>query len=588
MDPITFTVVAGLIESITREMTVILERTARSPILKVAHDFSNGLFDWHPRMIAQGERDSLSHLGSMIYMVKEAARFFGDDIHPGDIIYHNDPEKGGGHLPDATLLRPVFHDGELIFWACSKAHQTDTGGIGPGGYHPEAEEIYQEGIRIPPVKFWEKGKERRDVINLYLANVRYPVLIRGDLMAQLAATGIAERNLLRLLKKYGKETLKICVDKMMDICETKMREWLASLPDGEYHGSSWVQDDGHGSGDFEIKATVKITDEKMDVSLSSPPQTKSYINSYYGNTISEIYGAILSQSPIRPPINEGLYKAVKVDCGLEGTVTNAIPPAACSLSVSLVGQNIKDAVAAAICEASTERASAGWGFMQTPLTTGINPRTGEKYTCMLLLSTAGGGGAVNGMDGWPTRGPGTSFGSLTCPNVEDIEYEYPMFIHSWEFRTDSGCAGKWRGGVAANCISEAIDHPVLLVATGVGDKFAASSVDEAYSTMLEPKLAPRFLLRKNLPPERISPNTVLELEAGDRILSCPQGGGGVGNPLERDPERVRMDVINELVSLEGAKLDYGVVIDPDTFEVNVQNTLELRKNRFFDAQSGIR
>jgi len=579
VDPITFTVVAGLIESTTREMTVILERTARSPILKVAHDFSNGLFDWAPRMVAQGERDSLSHLGSMIFMAKATAEFFGDDIYPGDIIYHNDPTLGGGHLPDATLFRPIFYEDELMFWAGSKAHQTDTGGMGPGAYHPGAEEIYQEGVRVPPTKFWEKGKERKDVINFYLAQVRYPVQIRGDLLAQFAATGVAERNLLRLLGKYGKQTLKDCVEEMMDVAERKMRDWISTLPDGVYHGSSWVQDDGHGSGDFEIKAMVTIQGDEMTVKLDSPKQTKSYINSYYGNTYSEVYGAILSQSPIRPSINEGLYRAIKVDCGPEGTVTNATLPAACSLSVSLVGQNIKDAVATAICEATTERASAGWGYMQTPITTGVDPKTGKKYTYMLLLACGDGGGAVNGMDGWPSRGPGTSFGSLTCPNVEDAEYEYPIFIHKWEFRPDSGCAGKFRGGVAADCISEAIDHPVHLVATGVGDKFPAASVAGARSRLIEPKLAPRFILRKGEKLELVPPNSVMELDIGDRILSRPQGGGGVGDPFERDPEAVKMDVINELVSIEGAGIDYGVVIDPETLEIDFEETKKLRSQR---------
>ena len=577
IDPITFTVIAGLIESTTREMTVILERTARSPILKVAHDFSNGLFDWTPRMIAQGERDSLSHLGSMIYMAKAVVEFFGKDVYPGDIIYHNDPALGGGHLPDATLFRPIYYEDELMFWAGSKAHQTDTGGIGPGGYHPEAQEIYQEGIRIPPTKFWEKGKERKDVINFYLNNVRYPVQIRGDLLAQLAATGVAERNLIRLIHKYGKQIIKDCVEEMMNVAERKMKEWIGFLPDGDYHGSSWVQDDGHGSGDFEIKAMVSIKGNEMTVKLDSPTQTKSYVNSYYGNTYSEVYGAILSQSPISPPINEGLYRAIKVDCGPLGTVTNASPPAACSLSVSLVGQNIKDAVATAICEATVERASAGWGYMQTPITTGVNPKTGKKYTCMLLLACANGGGAVNGMDGWPTRGPGTSFGSLTCPNVEDVEYEYPMLIHKWEFRIDSGCAGKWRGGVAADCISEAIDHPVHLVATGVGDKFPAASVAGAKSRLIEPKLAPRFILREGKEPQLVPPNSVMELEIGDQILSCPQGGGGVGDPFERDQESVSMDVINEIVSIKGARIEYGVAIDPETLAIDHEETKKIRK-----------
>lgn len=365
----------------------------------------------------------------------------------------------------------------------------------------------------------------------------------------------------------------------MDIAERKMRGWISTLPDGTYHGSSWVQDDGHGSGDFEIKAAVIIQKDEMTVKLDAPKQTRSYINSYYGNTYSEVYGAILSQSPIRPPINEGLYRAIKVDCGPEGTVTNATLPAACSLSVSLVGQNIKDAVATAICEATTERASAGWGYMQTPITTGTNPKTGDRYTCMLLLACGSGAGAVNGMDGWPTRGPGTSFGSLTCPNVEDIEYEYPMLIHKWEFRTDSGCAGKFRGGVAADCVSEALDHPVHLVATGVGDKFPAASVDGARSRLIEPKLAPRFILRKGKKLEHVHPNSVMELDTGDMILSCPQGGGGVGDPFERDPEAVKMDVIDELVSVEGAKIDYRVAIDPETLEIDLKKTAEMRNQR---------
>ena len=294
----------GVLETTQREMTVTLEKTARSSVFNLAHDYSNALFDDKPEMILQGQ-DIPIHLGSLIPAMKAVAGFYGDDIHPGDVIYHNDPAYQGSHAIDCCMYKPVFYNGELAFWTVCKGHVTDIGGPVPAGYNPDAKEIYAECLRIPPVKLWLKGERRDDVINLILTNIRSRRDQEGDLNAQLGACKVGERNLIALLDKYGVETVRDCIAELMGMADRHMRSLIAELPDGVYEESAVLEDAGHGYGDIEIKARVEIRGDGADIAIDSPPQIPYFINSYSGNTMSGIYLGIMMFAQVGPALQRG-------------------------------------------------------------------------------------------------------------------------------------------------------------------------------------------------------------------------------------------------------------------------------------------
>src|SRR5437660_25545 len=233
VDPVTLAVVSGALDNSIREMTITMRRAAMSPVLAIGNDFSNGIFDGQARMVLQGQ-DQPVHLGAMIFACKEVARYFGSDLAPGDVIYHNDPRTGGSHLQDMTLYKPVFVEGELAFWTVNRSHMNETGGPVAGGYNPTAEEIWAEGLRISPVKLYEAGRPRQDVIDLLSTNFRTRRQFRGDLGAQLAACTLAERRLVQLVDRYGLATVRSCLDALLRRAEDLMRAEILGMPDGSY------------------------------------------------------------------------------------------------------------------------------------------------------------------------------------------------------------------------------------------------------------------------------------------------------------------------------------------------------------------
>jgi N-methylhydantoinase B len=575
VDPITVAIVQGTLESVTRQMSTTMERTARSPIFKNSHDYSNSIFDWNTRQVVRGANELPVHIGSMTTACKGVADFFGDDVHPGDIIYHNDPLTGGGHLPDMVVFKPIFYEGELIFWSGNKAHMIDTGGSIAGGYHPLAEEIYQEGIRIPPVKIYEQGRERKDVINLILSNLRYPDLQHGDLLAQMAAANIAERNLLAMLQKYGKQTVKDCIEELLDIGERNMRVQISSWPDGVFAGSALVEG-VHDLEDLEIKAKVTIKGDEMTVNLCAPQQVRNYQNSYFGNTISAIYHAVLVYSGLHPPFNDGVFRPIKLDLGPKGTIVNATLPAACSLATTTPFGSILDAVEDAMSKVvPADKLCAGWGHALITIATGINPRDNRTYSHLPLIgSTAVGSGAVWGIDGRST-GIGVSDGAPRKESTEELEYEFPWYVHRMEFCVDSGGAGKWRGGPGIEFEFEPIGHRLEMSLSGEGERIPAMGIGGAKSKFIGPKLSRRYCIEGG-EKRVVHSGTKEKLGVDGRFLIQLCGGGGVGNGFERDPERVREDVINELVTIKGAAEDYGVVINPEALEIDGEATKKAR------------
>jgi N-methylhydantoinase B len=576
INPVTLAVLAGALESFTREMSIVMLRTARSVIFKLAKDFSNTIFDSSGGILVQGEDELPGHVTSMMGVVQSVINFFGDDIYPGDLIYHNDPETGGTHMMDTCVFRPIFYRDELLFWSGNKCHRTDIGGPAAGGYNPLAEEIYAEGLRVPPLKICERGKERRDVINLIMANIRYTHLQLGDLKAQIAASVLAEKRLTQLLDKFGRQTVKDCIDELMDSAEQKMRALIASWPDGTYEGESWVEE-GRKTEKFKIKVIITVSGDQLKVELFSPPQVKAYINSYFGNSISKVIAGLISFTGFKPPFNCGLYRPITIDCGPKGTVTNATIPAPAGSSTTTPGLNILDAMRDAMCKiVPPGRRHAGWAHSTLTSSSGIDPTTNQPYAHLHIVGLGGGGGAAAGRDGWPAIGLEGAAGAVIRGDIEDIEIENPILISRCLMRRDSGCAGKWRGGLGQTYEFQPIDHACTVIAAGAGEEFLPLSIDGARSKLVDVKLASRYIVNGETE-RRVPPNSSVELNEEQSFILHSAGGGGVGDPFERDPEMVLRDVIDEKVSIEAAREEYGVAIDPEMLQIDLEETSRLRK-----------
>lgn len=575
VDPITLAVVRGALETTQREMTLTLEKTGRSSVFNLAHDYSNALFDHYPEMILQGQ-DIPIHLGSLIPAMKAVAKYFGDDIHEGDVIYHNDPAYMGSHILDCCMYKPVFYKGELVFWTVCKGHLTDIGGPVPAGYNPDAKEIYAEGLRIPPVKLWDKGKRREDVINLLLTNMRARRDQEGDLNAQYGACRVGERNLIALLDKYGVAELQACIAELKSMADRQMRALFQAVPDGEYYGSAVLEDSGHGFGEMEITSKVTVKGDSVHIEVQSPTQIPYFINSYEGNSMSGVYLGLMMFAQLPPPYNEGLYRCVTVDLGKKGTLCNAKEPAPHVNCTTTPMETLTDAVRKALEDAAPERVAASWGHASGINIAGIDPRTDEQYVTMVLASIISGAGATQVMDGWHACGPLCCFGALSSGDIELLEYTYPIIIRRYGLIQDSGGAGMYRGGSGTVWEVEPIDHEMTVVAFGEGRQIPTMGAAGAENKMIESKLG-KLIVSDDNSEQVYTANTILSVKSGSRVANFNPGGGGYGDPFKRAPEAVLSDYQNGLVSLKAASVEYGVVIDPVLLTVDSEATAVQRQ-----------
>ena len=578
IDPITLSVVRGALETAQREMTTTLEKTARSSVFNLAHDYSNALFDHMPEMILQGQ-DIPIHLGSLMPAMKAVAEYYGDDIHEGDVIYHNDPVFMGSHILDCCMYKPVFYEDELVFWTVCKGHVTDIGGPVPAGYNPDAKEIYAEGLRIPPIKIWEKGVKRTDVINLIHSNMRSRRNQEGDLNAQYGACSVGERNMIALLDKYGVETVRAAIEELKNMADNHMRTLISSIPDGQYHGEAVLEDSGHGLGDLTISADIEITDSNVHIKITSPPQVPYFINSYAGNSMSGVLLGLMMFAQVDPPYNEGLYRCVTVDLGEHGTLCNAKEPAPHVNCTTTPMETLTDAVRMAFEAAAPDRVIASWGHASGINISGIDPTTGEQYVTMILASIISGAGATQQMDGWHACGPLCCFGALSSGDIELLEYQYPILIHKYGLAEDSGGAGKHRGGCGTVWEVEPLGHDMTVVAFGEGREYPTMGAAGAEQISPELKLGRLEIVHEDGVTDLYKQNTVTQISPGERARNTNPGGGGYGNSFERDTAAVLKDVRERIISIEAAKLEYGVVVDPKTLQVDEKQTAALREQQ---------
>src|SRR5262249_24219476 len=354
--------------------------------------------DLDGRLIAQAEHVPI-HVGALPYAAKAMTEFFGNDIHPGDVFLLNDPYHGGNHLPDVTAFVPVFEDGQPRFWAINRAHQSDIGGATHGAYNAAATDIWQEGIRITPLRLYDKGEVRRDLLEMISANVRHPRDFRGDLAAMIGSARVGERRLLALANEFGWSTTHSAVEAVLDGAERQARGVIADWHDGLYKGEAFLDDDGHGCEDIAIRATVTKRGSDLIVDLSqSHEQVVGFVNSSFPNMYSAVAVALSYLIDPQTPKNDGAFRPITL-IAKPGTVVWANPGAPVTLATNHCGQEIIEAIIRALAPACPERAMAGWGRRFRIAIRGHDPRNGKHFIWHLFQARPGGGAYCAG-DGW--------------------------------------------------------------------------------------------------------------------------------------------------------------------------------------------
>ncbi len=573
LDPITLEVVCEGLVAIVREMRATIIRASYSSVIYEFDDFSCALFDGQGQMVAQSW-DHPGHVLPLPWGVRCALEDFKDDLHPGDAILLNDPYHGGTHLNDVTLLVPLFDaDGKLIIFPAVRSHWVDVGGMVPGSYSGLSTNVYQEGVRIPPIKIYERGKVNRSALVLLMANMRVPEEREGDLNASLGACKVAETRIRKLLAKYGSQVVTDALGLHLDRTERRLRERIAELPDGDYYYEDYLEFYDEGVLD-PVLARIKLTvagDQIIADFEGTNPQVPGVVNSSLAVAGAGVFVAIKSTLDPGGSVNEGAFRPitlkapeasifdVRLDApaGAHGEVRKR----AVSVTLGALAQIIPDKISGDLCGSSFPNAIGGW-----------NPRRRRQY--VYYEAPAGGNGGLVNADG-PSAFANIDFGNLpTIHNVESIENEMPLLIESCELRIDGGGEGTFRGGVGmvrkVRLLGEEGSYSVLsdrAVIPPWGVLGGASGMPYHLSIDRQGKII-----------EFDTPGKVTgyPLRQDDCVIMRSSGGGGYGDSLLRDPERVRADVAFGYVSATRARDGYGVVIGDDGV-VDAAATIALRK-----------
>lgn len=553
IDTILISIFQRAFKSITDEMSISLTKTTRSPILCEAKDFVTGLYDAKGQMLEQTENLPILSfsLGPVCRVILDQ---YGDNIHEGDVIIHNDVFSMGNQNNDVAIFKPIFHEGTLVGWSAAKGHQADIGGNVQGGYNPNATEVWQEAIRIPAVKLYEKGKLRQDVWNLIFANIRLQ-MVQEDIKAQIGACTLGERRLQAFVAKYGLEKFEAHKQALFDATEKMMRAEIKNIPNGTYEGKSMVYYDGkHKGSKFPIhtKITVKNEDIVFDFSKSSP-QTKGFVNGTYTSTCSAITLTFLQMVNPNIPHNEGMIIPLKYIVP-EGTILNASYPAATTFGNHLCPQ-VADSIFKALGPAVPERITAGWNHLLCSLFTGNHPGTGRKYVDICFLGMKGGSGAMLGYDGYDHIGMIDASGGVLDQDYEMYEQQTPHVILQHEYLCDSGGAGQWRGGLGTETRILLRGDSTTMVVFGDGDVEPNYGLFGGKGSVLN-KIELRLKNGKKQIP--MSKDIIEHIPDGALYYQIAGGGGGYGSPKKRDKEVLKNDVKNGVVSKKAAREIYGL------------------------------
>ena len=553
IDKILLSIFRRAFKSITDEMSISLTKTTRSPILCEAKDFVTGLYDADGNMLEQTENLPILSfsLGPVCKVIIEQ---YGENIHEGDVIIHNDVFSMGNQNNDVAIFKPIFCEETLVGWAAAKGHQADIGGAVQGGYNPNATEVWQEALRIPAVKLYEKGKFREDVWNLIFANIRLSI-VQEDIKAQIGACSLGERRLNSLVSKYGIECYQAHKLELFNSTEKMMRSEISLVPNGTYEGNSMVYYDGkHIGSKFEIKAKIIVEDQDIIFDFSeTSAQTNGFVNGTFTSTCSAITLTFLQMVNPNIPHNQGMIKPLKYIVP-KGTILNASYPKATTFGNHLCPQ-VADSIFKALGPAMPHRVTAGWNHLLCSLFTGDHPRTGEKYVDICFMGLKGGSGALEGDDGYDHIGMIDASGGLLDQDYEMYEQQTPHLILKHEYLTNSGGVGKWRGGLGVETIIKIGRDNTTMVVFGDGDVEPNYGLFGGKGSVLNSITLTYPDGKDNIP---LSKDIVEGIPDGTIYKQIAGGGGGYGDPKERDRETVKWDLLNEIITSEQAKNEYGL------------------------------
>ncbi|HEY5300366.1 MAG TPA: hydantoinase B/oxoprolinase family protein [Acetobacteraceae bacterium] len=567
MDPIEAELFRNALAAIGDEMVLTIYRTAYSGVLKNIMDYSAAVCDARGRLVAQG-LSLPGHLCSIPVALKATLARFGGDIAEGDVLVLNDPYEGGMHLPDIFVFKPIFADGAVLAYAATICHHTDVGGRVPGSNASDSTEIFAEGLRIPALKLYERGQPNATLFRIIEQNVRLPGRVFGDLRSQLAACEIAARGIADLVARHGAAEVARLMDEALDYSERLTRRCLAELPDGEASFTDWIDDDQIDAGiPIRLVCTVRKQGEHMAFDWTgSAAQVKGAINNTWSYTAAASFTAAKSVLSANMPNNDGVFRAIDV-IAPPGTITNALPPAACAAR-GLTGFRCADAAFGALAMLYPDRVFAASDGGNTGITVGGYDAARRPFIYVDFMSAAW--GARPWADG--LEGNTTMFANMASFSIEVIEAENPLEVLANEYVPDTGGAGRFRGGAALRRTWR------MLADEGLLQVRADRQTHRPYGLQGGgPGASGRSVMDPGTASERqLHAKITMTFRAGEVFRHDLPGGGGWGDALTRDLAAVAKDLRDGLVTIEGAARDYGVVAHGDPPEIDLAATEALR------------
>jgi N-methylhydantoinase B len=481
----------------------------------------------------------------------------------------------GNQNNDVAVYKPIFFEDELIAWAAAKGHQADVGGAVPGGYNPKATEVFQETLRIPPVKVYERGKFRKDVWDLIFANIRFDI-VAADMRAQIGSCVVGERGILKLVDKYGFDIFASHKEYLFDSTEKMMRAEIRTIPNGVYKGEATVYYDGRTPGsEYKIRVKITVKDEEIIFDYSNTdPQTDGFVNGTYTSSASATLLTFLQMVNPDMPHNDGMIRPVKIIIP-EGTILNARYPAATTFGNHLCPPNA-DAIIRALSQAIPKRITAGWNQLLCYLTSGYDTRKKDSYVDIGFLGLKGGSGATHGVDGYDHIGMIDASGGVLDQDYEMFEQQTPHLLLKHEFWPDSAGAGQWRGGLGVETQFKIGGKNTKVVTFGDGDvepAFGLFAGENATLNKIELEYPDGEIYKTT------SKDLVEDVPSGTVLFQQAGGGGGYGSPFLRDPEQVAREVKNGIISVDKARKLYGVVIHPVSLALDKAETEKARKKK---------
>ena len=564
-DPITFELIRNALNSITDEMMVTLQRTGRSPTTTQALDCSAALCDWNGEVLDQGLAVP-GHMSSIPAAMKATLAKFGDSLAPGDVVILNDPWAGGMHLPDIFAILPIFAGDTIVAYGVTVVHHVDVGGRAPGSMAHDSTEVYQEGLRISPLKLFEEGKLNRTLAELIERNVRPPEAVMGDLLGEVASCHMGERRFLELVDQYGIETVKLYCRELMDYSERVTRQSIAEWPDGVYEFTDYVDEDGLDPDPIPIKVKLTIHGDSVTVDFTGTSrQARGAINCSLSSTKAAAYTVIRSVMGVDIPNNGGCFRPVEV-IAPEGTITNMKHPAA-SAARGVTAFRITDAVLGALAQAVPHRAAAACeGGTSTGRFGFLMPDGTIKVFYDNVYGIQGGRADRDGL-----AGVSSVMANLSNVCIEMEESQFQLRVRRYGLISDSGGAGKFRGGLAVEREWELLAPEANFTFRTDRRKFPPYGLfggkpGQASWNYLNPDTENQVL------PTKIN----MRWKQGDVLRHTSPGGGGYGDPLERDPQKALWDWRNQKMTAQHLREEYGIVIDEEAGVVDEVKTAELR------------